>query len=176
MEGVMPQTGWMTGVLLLSVVAPTSAAVLCQKKSGAVFVRAACKKRETLVDPVGLNLQGPKGDAGAPGSARAYAFVNRFNPTTLDPATTKGFTAVSHPSTGVYCLTPPVGVSPASAPPVLTVEYGKTALLDSYVQWESLQSCPQGTYQVVTLDSATVAGNLQPSASSDTVSFTIIVP
>jgi hypothetical protein len=51
-------------------------ALLCQKRSGALFVRDACRKRETAVDPTALGLVGPKGDTGAPGTpgeARAFA-------------------------------------------------------------------------------------------------------
>jgi len=43
------------------------AAVLCEKPSGAVFVRTACKKKEVPLDPGGLGLVGPKGDPGMPG-------------------------------------------------------------------------------------------------------------
>lgn len=50
------------GVLLAgTVVAPSEAAVVCQKKSGAVVVREACKKKETAADPATF------------GAARAYA-------------------------------------------------------------------------------------------------------
>ncbi|HXJ36130.1 MAG TPA: hypothetical protein VMS22_19025 [Candidatus Eisenbacteria bacterium] len=49
------------------------AAVLCQKRSGALFARESCKKRETVVDPASLGLVGPKGDAGPAGEARAFA-------------------------------------------------------------------------------------------------------
>lgn len=44
-----------------------AALVLCQKKSGAVFVRSTCKKKETRLDPVALGLQGPPGNTGAKG-------------------------------------------------------------------------------------------------------------
>ena len=47
--------------------------MLCQKKSGALSVRAACSKKETGVDPVALGLQGPKGDKGDQGAPGALA-------------------------------------------------------------------------------------------------------
>jgi hypothetical protein len=53
--------------ILLSTSASPFAAVLCSKKSGAVVLRDACKKKETAIDPTGLGLQGPKGDTGAQG-------------------------------------------------------------------------------------------------------------
>jgi len=54
------------GALLVTSTA-RAALVLCQKKSGAVFVRSACKKKETPLDPVALGLQGPPGNTGAKG-------------------------------------------------------------------------------------------------------------
>jgi len=45
----------------------TNAAVVCQTRGGNLKVRAVCRPRETLVDPVALGLQGPKGDTGAQG-------------------------------------------------------------------------------------------------------------
>lgn len=45
-------------VLAATLLANTaSAAILCQKKSGAIFVREACKKKETAVAPSTLGLQ-----------------------------------------------------------------------------------------------------------------------
>jgi hypothetical protein len=59
----------MIGLIGISslVAAPARAVVMCQKKSGAVFVRTACKKKETVLDPVALGLRGPAGPPGAPG-------------------------------------------------------------------------------------------------------------
>jgi hypothetical protein len=64
------------GVAIALVAVPAAAAVLCQKRSGALFVRETCKKRETPVEPTAIGIVGPKGDpgdAGAPGQARAFA-------------------------------------------------------------------------------------------------------
>jgi hypothetical protein len=48
--------------------APAPGAVLCQKKrSGAVVVREACRKRESPLDPSQLGLVGAKGDKGDQG-------------------------------------------------------------------------------------------------------------
>ena len=68
-------------VLSLVRVAGAEGAVFCQKKSGAVFIRDACKKKETQVNLGALGAVGPKGDKGdqgnpgAPGSALGYARV-----------------------------------------------------------------------------------------------------
>jgi hypothetical protein len=50
----------------IGVALPAPAAVLCQKKSGAVFVRAKCKKKETTLDLAQFGAVGPKGDKGDP--------------------------------------------------------------------------------------------------------------
>jgi len=62
--------------MMLAGASAAPGALLCQKPSGALFAREACKKKETAVDPAALGLIGPKGDAGAPGApgeARAFA-------------------------------------------------------------------------------------------------------
>jgi hypothetical protein len=48
-------------------VVSAEAAVFCMKKSGAVFIRTACKKRETQVDLASFGVVGPKGDKGDQG-------------------------------------------------------------------------------------------------------------
>ncbi len=59
--------------IALAVAATAHASVLCQKRSGALFARDTCKKKETTVDPAALGLVGPKGDPGSAGEARAFA-------------------------------------------------------------------------------------------------------
>ncbi len=96
------------------------AAVLCQKKSGAVFVRDACKKKETALDVSALGLvgprgqqgiQGPKGDPGAP--AAAFWVRVHYDGTVESASSTQ--ISVSHPLAGVYDVTFPEDVS-ACAP------------------------------------------------------------
>jgi len=45
--------------------------VVCKKKSGIVFLRDACKKKETLVDPVSFGATGPQGPPRSPGPLRS---------------------------------------------------------------------------------------------------------
>jgi hypothetical protein len=54
-------------VALVGVVSVADAAVLCQKGNGALFVRTACKKKETAVDATSIGMVGPKGDKGDKG-------------------------------------------------------------------------------------------------------------
>ena len=46
---------------------PMAEAVLCQKRSGVLVVREACKRKERVADPVALGLQGPPGLQGLQG-------------------------------------------------------------------------------------------------------------
>jgi len=48
-------------------VAPAGAEVLCQKRSGVVVVRTACKKKEVALDLAQFGAVGPKGDPGDTG-------------------------------------------------------------------------------------------------------------
>jgi hypothetical protein len=58
--------------MMLAGAPAVDAAILCQKRTGALFVRETCRKRETAVDPTALGLVGPKGDPGSAGEARAF--------------------------------------------------------------------------------------------------------
>lgn len=69
----MQKTLTVTLVLAIAGAAAADAAVLCQRRSGAIVVRPACRKKEVPVDLVALGIVGPKGDTGAPGESRAYA-------------------------------------------------------------------------------------------------------
>jgi uncharacterized membrane protein len=51
----------------ISVVPPARGAVICQKRSGVVVSRLACRPRETALDLAQLGALGPKGDKGDPG-------------------------------------------------------------------------------------------------------------
>jgi hypothetical protein len=85
----------------LSVVA-AQADFFCEKKSGAVAIRSACKKKETQVDLASFGALGPKGDTGSkgdkgdagangtPGAAIAYAHV--LSNGTVDAANSKNVT------------------------------------------------------------------------------------
>ena len=67
----MQRTVLITGLSVLVIACSAQAAVLCKKKSGAVFVRDGCKPNETRLDPDGLGMrgsQGPKGDPGQQGA------------------------------------------------------------------------------------------------------------
>jgi hypothetical protein len=95
------------------VVSSATADVVCKKKSGALAIRTACKKKETQVDLADFGALGPKGDKGdpgdpgdpgAPGTALAYAKVNADG--TVDPTQSKNITDanVTLRATSAYCF------------------------------------------------------------------------
>src|SRR2546427_11092881 len=55
------------GMAVGSTALPARALVVCKKKSGAVFLRDACKKKETVVDPAAFGATGPQAPAGPQG-------------------------------------------------------------------------------------------------------------
>jgi len=129
---------------------------------------------------------GPKGDpgntgpAGPAGSARAYALVEFTTAGTprFDGSRTAGFTGVSRPRTGVYCLTPAAGISEASRPSVTSVHFlqtefppGNATAMPSTPAPSGL-ACAVGQFEVRT-ERRTGSADSVPS---NTVSFTIIVP
>jgi hypothetical protein len=103
------------------------AAVVCQRRSGVMVVRDACRKKETVLDLAQFGAVGPKGEPGQqgapgePGTARAYA--------TIDPdgtVVTKGGQfdlSVQKLGTGVYCVVVPAALNAINGTAVATLEH-----------------------------------------------------
>jgi hypothetical protein len=62
MKKIIIMVGFMFGI------GASDAAVLCASKSGVLSVRTTCKKTESRIDPVTLDLTGPQGFQGIPGT------------------------------------------------------------------------------------------------------------
>jgi hypothetical protein len=123
--------------------------------------------------------QGPQGPQGPAGTALAYAQVDAL---TAEPsfvaARTSGFSAVTRPDEGVYCLAPTAAViaqafsaGNPTRPTVASIELGNTAaavgdVLIAQVQADA-RTCLANEFEVVTTD----GGSL-----SNDISFTLIVP
>ena len=166
---------------------PALGDVICKKKRGAMCIRAACKRTETQVRLADFGALGPPGDPGTPGTpgaagtARAYAQVNAFGfPPKFGIVLGKNITGVTHPETGVYCVTPAAGIDPTLTPCVVSPEWADSAGYDLFAEWDSGGGpCPAGDYAVRTYqlpraaDGSIVVGT--PTAS-DTVAFVLIVP
>jgi hypothetical protein len=161
------------------------------KRTGALRIAKSCHKGEKAIswDKIGppgptgpagsRGLTGERGETGPPGadgadgSARAYAFVNgSVTQASFDPARTKGFSSVSEPEPGIYCLAAP-GVDPATTAPALTAVYNPGfAGIPTSVKLEVFaEACAPGEFEVLTL--YTTSGKEVPSAN---LSFTIVVP
>ena len=65
MRNVFPLA--LVGGLIVTLGTPTSAAVLCQMRSGVIVVRTACKKKEAPLDLAQFGAGGPTGPAGPEG-------------------------------------------------------------------------------------------------------------
>ncbi len=172
--------GFVCGFLALGGAAPGRAAVLCAKKTGVLVVESsACKKKETPVDLSQFGAVGPRGPQGVPGaqggpgatgpagSARAYALVDTA--ATLHLA--NHVTGVTHPLTGVYCLTTDLPDDPDTILAFATPQWIGSSGNDlfAFVATPHYQ-CPAGTFEVRTYQSA---GSY---ASSDTVEFFFVIP
>jgi hypothetical protein len=114
---------------------------------------------------------GPTGPQGPAGTARAYAQVSSTG-IALVPARSSGFTGVSRPSTGIYCLTvqPSLGIDPETVATAASPEFGGSTIRGGSVEVHGAAtlSCPTGDFAVRTFDSGGTATNA--------VSFTLIVP
>jgi hypothetical protein len=65
-----------------------------------------------------------------PPAGRAFAAVQRTPVVAFEPARTRNFTAVTRPSTGIYCLTPAATVPLGNVPIFVTVEWGNSLGFD----------------------------------------------
>jgi hypothetical protein len=97
---------------------PARALVMCQKKSGAVFVRETCKRKETALNPDALGLRGPAGPPGSTGDPGPF-------PTTLPSGqTVRGAYRVSSQTVGsatVLVNDTQSFVYPLASPPTVAV-------------------------------------------------------
>jgi hypothetical protein len=120
--------------------------------------------------------QGQQGPQGPAGTALAYAQVNDSGPAFV-AARTSGFSAVTRPAGGLYCLAPNLAVlirafsggSP-TRPAVASVEYGNTATQTDQVIVEvrgANSECGNNLFEVHTYRNGVLAND---------VSFTLIVP
>jgi hypothetical protein len=166
----------------------------------------AAKKKKIKRGPAGPpGPPGPQGVPGTPGAnglngtdgldgtARAYASVKNSAFFPCSPNCTversKGVTNVYNPSTGRYCVTVP-GISPASVPAAVTLEYANTGL-GNWTAWTRADSgdCfnPANEFEVVTVKqpSVTVCTNDSCSGTASVagdytftneVGFTIVIP
>jgi hypothetical protein len=114
---------------------------------------------------------GPTGPPGPAGTASAYAQVSSTSIAFVS-ARTSGFTGISRPSPGVYCLTvdPSLGIDPETVATAASPEFGGSTIRGGSVEVHGAAtvSCPSGDFAVRTFDSSGTASNL--------VSFTLIVP
>jgi Collagen triple helix repeat (20 copies) len=123
--------------------------------------------------------QGPAGTEGPAGTALAYAEVNPTTPAFVT-ARTSGFSAVTRPLGGRYCLEPTAAVvaqaftgGELTRPPVATVQFdGTTNPLDDTIGVQaSAESpdCPANTIEVETWRGT-------PEDFTPTVAFTVLLP
>jgi hypothetical protein len=119
---------------------------------------------------------GPRGATGptsaAPG-VQAYAYVKSTgNNPSLDADRTRGFSSVSMPSLGHYCLTPAAGVDLAHSAIAVTPVWSNAAISRAFAQLTDISVCPAGTLQVDTY----LANNTSNPSYDQINDFTVVVP
>jgi hypothetical protein len=140
----------------------------------AVDFKAGQLPRGPKGDPGAAGAPGAPGQQGPPGPANPYAVVLRVPSVGIDPTYVRGAGwAVTRPSTGIYCVTPPAGINPATTAIELTVDWGNSFGSDLLAYWVKLTPfapCVAGQYQVRTYN---FPGGT--AALSDNVSFVISI-
>lgn len=113
---------------------------------------------------------GPTGPQGAAGSARAYGEVSR-GALAFVAARTKGFSSVTRPATGQYCLNlePGSAIDPATTPILASVENGSSSVNGVVEVWGGVYApCGPKAFHIRTYT--------YPLAQTDGISFTVMVP
>jgi hypothetical protein len=120
--------------------------------------------------------QGPKGDRGA----AAYAFVvppevSMQTDPMLIAARTSGFSSVTNPVLGLYCLTPSSSLDPSTRSWVANVEFSRAdPSTVTTAEPDTGGGCPAGTFGVRTLKLA-ISPTPHWTAAWD-VGFMVVVP
>ena len=123
-----------------------------------------------------LGPQGPKGDKGA----AAYAFVvpaevSMQTDPMLIGARTSGFSSVTNPVLGLYCLTPSSSLDPSTRSWVANVEFSRAdPSTVTTAEPDTGAGCPAGTFGVRTLKLA-LSPTPHWTAAWD-VGFMVVVP
>jgi hypothetical protein len=113
-------------------------------------------------------------NAGSKAALGVRAFASVTTAASFEPSRVKGFTAVTRPLTGVYCLTLSPRIDPATTAPVVSVEWDDSSgnNLFAFLS-KGASGCPAGTDFGVRTVNFEAGGNNLPSNS---VAFTIAVP
>jgi hypothetical protein len=127
------------------------------KKEAVTPAKLSKAAKKTLTGPAGatgpVGLQGKEGKEGAPGkngNPGAYATVIDSGPPSF-AGSHPGFTAVTSPAEGVYCLTPASGIDYSH--PIASVEWYESSgsdLLAEPIGGEQQSDCPAGQLEVRT--------------------------
>ena len=134
---------------------------VCVSKQGGTLYKGSCHSGDSTLS---WNRRGRRG---APGRALASALVDPGLSPSLKHA--HGFSGVTHPATGTYCVAPS-GLSATTHPvALLTVEYeySSGSSLAAYIG-EKSGDCPDSSYTVYTYDF--------DASPTDNVAFYIVVP
>lgn len=140
-----------------------NAGTLALNLSGQIIVQVA--QGAGQVDFV-VDVNGYYADIGSP---RAYALVQFGGFTRV-----KNFTAVTSPATGVYCLTPSVGIDIHATVQIVTVEWGESSGSDllAFIDDTGGSSCAASQIEVLTFKGFSPG----PPAPSDFVAFQVVLP
>jgi hypothetical protein len=110
-------------------------------------------------------------------TGQAFAMVHHNDGTGDVEFTTtpRGFTGVTEPSVGTYCLTPAPGVDVEDANAIASPEWYDSSGTDLFVEpLRTVSSCPDGTLEVLTYTFAGLTDNLM--LLSDNVAFSVFLP
>jgi hypothetical protein len=137
---------------------------------------------DTLVDSLNADkIDGLHADQlrGAQAYARVDPHVGSGGVPSLDVSRSSGFTAVTSPDVGVYCLTPVSGIDQQALPAVVSVDWGTTSdpvgNASAMYQSSGGLNCAENQFKVLT-ERQSISGSALVSAPANDIGFTIVVP
>jgi hypothetical protein len=172
----------LAGVAAVAIVSPALGGPSLQslvKQEVAKQLASSAKSKKGPRGPAGpAGPAGRDGTNGIDGTARAYARVSPDGLSGCAPncfiSISKGVSSVTHPATGVYCVTAP-GIDASTVSAAVTVDWGKTSGPEGNASAMVNANCTASTaFQVIT-QRLPQTGTIS-AAPDDDVGFTIVIP
>jgi hypothetical protein len=116
---------------------------------------------------------------------RAYGYINEEGTGSFEASRSRNIVSVSHPNTGVYCVTLAAGINLSTIAPIVTLDKQDSATSipppntsqdQGIVEWDSVpEDCPAGTLEFDSIKQGFASGSLLGNMRDDQ-SFMVLIP
>jgi hypothetical protein len=116
---------------------------------------------------------------------RAYGYINEEGTGSFEASRSRNIVSVTHPNTGVYCVTLAAGINLSTIAPIVTLDKQDSATSipppntsqdQGIVEWDSVpEDCPAGTLEFDSIKQGFASGSLVGNIRDDQ-SFMVLIP